>query len=247
MYVYLLARLNLNINILTHFKMDNLKILLNTIIQTYFLNQSYCTVFVSNNDLNFNFIVPVITIKSTPINTDPKSEYNQKFNKVILSALDQGCSSFIVYNSNTQDFFCSFDLNVQITIQNIHNRKFIFIFNYIGVYKNNKSIQDILSSSILKNIPDFIFILPEEIVTDNTNLSLLYTEQAELFNVETYKIITREMDNPQVILLDYWFSNNQSFLFNANLFPYKVKNLYKIPFNVSLIPTYAPYIIIESK
>lgn len=220
--------------------------MLDTIIQTYLINQSYCIVFISNNDFNFNLMMPLITIKSTSDlkNQTTKNYYND-FDKLILKSLDSGCDTFIIYNSKVKDFLKSFDLNVQITDQKNHHRRFIFIFNEIDI--NMTVINDILTSHVIKYIPDFIIIYPDSLISNVSNKKSSFNKPYELFNVQTYKIITREMDDPEMVLVDYWFTNNQSFLYNANLFAYKIKNLIKMPLNLSSTHTFPPYVIIEGK
>ncbi|XP_044729678.1 uncharacterized protein LOC123293027 [Chrysoperla carnea] len=167
--------------------MYSLELLLTTILQKYFLNQTY-----------------LITINSLPATS---TNLNYDFDKILLNSLELGCDSFIIEKANVFDFLETFNFNVQLTIQNKHKRKFIFIIN-----KNDD------------------------------NMSLINT----VLTSKTYKIVTREMDDPKLILVDYWFKDNQSFLFNANLFPSKVKNLYKMPLNVTTIPTFPPYLVIEN-
>lgn len=225
--------------------MNGLEVLLNYLFQTYFLNQSYCTVFVSNNDFNFNFIIPVITIKSTLVGTNETSQGYSQFQKALLNSLDHGCDTFIVYNSNFQDFLQYYDNSSLLSIQRSGNRKFIFIVNYPDV--DMMLINGILTSKLIKYIPDFIIIYPDDFISDNRNSSLFNDEQTESFDVQTYKIVTREMDDPRLIELDYWFTDNQSFLFNANLFPFKVKNLRKMPLNITTVPTYLPYVMLDGK
>lgn len=224
--------------------MCSLEMLLNTIIQTY-LNRTYCAVFISNNDFNFNFIVPVITIKSLSINTNKNFLNYYEFDTAILNSLNHGCDSYFVYNSNVQHFLESFDINVQLTAQKIVHRKFIFIYDFFDV--NMTLINNILTSKVIRYLPDFIIIYPNNLITDASKPSLFYDEQIDLFYAQSYKIVTREMDDPQLILLDCWFTNNQSFLFKANLFPLKVQNLMKTPLIVTTIETYLPYTIIDRK
>ncbi|XP_044729510.1 uncharacterized protein LOC123292862 [Chrysoperla carnea] len=225
--------------------MYSLEILLNTIIQTY-LNQSYCLVYVSNNDFNCNFNVPVIRIKSTPSNSNKTSVYYHEFQKRIENSLDKGCGSYMVYNSNFLDFLQCYDLSSQLTLQKKGNRRFIYIVNYIDIDMN--VINEILTSKIVKYIPDFIIIYPNEFVArnaDNENSNLFYDVHNAFQAVKSFKIVTRKMDDPELVLLDYWFAENQLFLYNEDLFPFKVKDLYKMPLITNSMTTYPPYVILE--
>ncbi|GLV36133.1 hypothetical protein CBL_08626 [Carabus blaptoides fortunei] len=105
---------------------------------------------------------------------------------------------------------------------------------------------DLPSIPVLHFVPD-VLVVAFEIdlnVTEQQCLSIFYACSV------TFRFITHRFvgisGNDDIIVLDYWFSNNMSFMMHNNLYPDKISNMEGRVFKMATF-TYKPYAIVSKQ
>lgn len=194
--------------------MASLMVLVNKIINAYFLNY-HCVVFFSQNspklDLNLP-LVPVLTI-----NLDNLHDIKIIFNYA-------GCQGFFLQVGEPVAVFKAIEQQIKEHPDRFNQRKYVFIATENG----KKQVFDIFATPEANFVPDLTV--------------MKWNESSQVYSIWTHKYTGRTGNN-KPFLLDKWFTENASFLHNNNLFPNKLSNHEGRMLKLAVFP-YEPYVVI---
>lgn len=204
---------------------DNLKILVNIIVQEYLL-KTYCVTIVTD-DVTDMFLEKI----GIPFLYYASSSDEDTMQSLILKSLDLGCSDFIINIDNPETFIAQFEENIHATNQRRGNRKLIFVPNEYNP-NSREGLIHLLKTPAVEFVPDILLILP-------------INETGEGSNETMYELGTQKyLSERELIVLDVWRSESQSFEKKTNLFPDKVSNLQGRTVKMATF-NYKPYSIFE--
>lgn len=212
-------------NLYTNSDMLALEKLLGIIIKKYLI-KTYCLSIFSELTLNVVEDVPIMRFNDS----DPSS-----MSSYIMQSFDIGCSDFIIMMDTPSDFLSIYDENIHETNQRRPYRKIIFLPTSDDE-EMRKELISITQESALSFLPDLLLVLP---ACD----SLPNESNCTKYDLGTHKFVGVSGNN-DLVILDSWNGDDNTFEKNANLFPDKISNMQGRKLNVATF-TYKPYSILE--
>lgn len=130
---------------------------------------------------------------------------------------EYGCQGFIIQSKDPVKIFNQLEYDMKFQKDRFNMRKYLILitdrsYNYTPVF----------DSVYLQYVSDFLLIYPQQ----NKKLcksSLGVNCENQDYALLTHKYVGKEQ-NESPVLLDLWFSTNQSFLYNTLLYPNKITN-----------------------
>lgn len=173
-----------------------LDLLANLIILKYFQNSRCLLIFTDQgNSFEYSGNIPVINIEI---------ENNTVHSEIIFNYF--GCQGIIMKTNSPVSMFKSFELEIRLGIERFNRRKFL-VLPGVNMYEN---FTDILSTDEIMYVADL------DVVEESNNaIDTFYT-------IWTHSYVGT--DSKTRVTLDYWFLKNETFLFNINLYPDKLRN-----------------------
>lgn len=154
-----------------------------------------------------------------------------KINEIDNNFLNFGCENIIIYENDTEKKINDFENQIKLAIQRYNHRKYlIFLQEYDENFQLYKS---------LHFVPNVLFVSPK-IYEENETVIYKTCEVTFILYTHMYSGLK---GNDKIYVLDYWFSKNQSFLRDANLYPDKISNLRGRTMKMATF-TYKPYAIV---
>lgn len=134
-----------------------------------------------------------------------------------------GCQGIVVKTKKPVSFYKTFEKEIKLRKERFNERRFLFLPGN----DMEENITDIFYSDEIMYVADL------DIIEENTNGSS--------FLIWTHSYVGHDIKHK--ILLDVWFSNNQTFLYNRDLYPDKLKDQMSRNLRMATF-TYEPYSII---
>lgn len=190
--------------------------LINAIITNYLLNSNCVTILTDDSSSLYD----LMTGKYVPF-----IHLQGNTSETLLKVLDLGCSDFFIQYKNPSTFLDDLEENIHITNQRNGRRKLVFLPT------DNESspiLESLLSHVLLEYIPDVIIVLPK---TEN------------IFEIATHKYATNT-NHSEMVILDKWFLENETFEFGNDLFVDKIAHLNGRKLRAATF-SYTPYSILE--
>lgn len=196
-----------------------LNILLNIIIEKYFLN-SRCIFLITDLDneisLTSNFLIPIVLIK-----------INEDFNSNFLTQ-SFGCQDFIIKTNTPLSTFQMCEERIKYdTTERFNDRKYVLASGC----NMTENLRDISQLNELNFVSDLLLIMEAANGQNNDSIYL-----------RTHKYVGND-DQNKLIFLDKWFLENETFWKGRNLFPDKLNNQMGRELRMSAF-TYQPYVIL---
>lgn len=209
-------------------------ILGNTILNNYF-NSTFCLLIFINNYTSFDYNGSLPKVNLRLINASTENNYLNRF---------YGCNGFLINSNEPCSLFEKIEYLIKHSDERFNDRKYLVI----PYDEDNYKIDDFMCLFEIKEmeyVDDILIILPNITrYSNNENISkinyFLKDDNEISFNLISNKYVG--IYGNETILLDKWFSKNQSFLFNNNLYPDKIKNQEGRILKVATF-TYLPYTI----
>lgn len=234
-----------------------LSTLTSLILAKYYTN-SNCIYLITDNDnlINLNTTIPIVNLKI---------DNNNLQNNIFRNGY--GCFGFLLKANELCELFSNIEHTMRQTDEKFNERKYLVLpsNNY---YVDN--IKCIFESREIEFVDDILLIVPS--VSNDTNFlnetSNLFGEKDEydeanefnntstfneanqliseingnfvMFDLITHKYVG-DFHN-ETVLLDKWYSNNQTFRFNNDLYPDKLTNQQGRALRVATF-TYPPYAV----
>ena len=233
------------------------------VVQRYFI-ESYCIGIVTEDANIISHILENVSVVSLMVSNIPKMSDNEEygnlkedtshFDKMMVELLDQRCLDFIIQVSTPEHLIEYFSRSSRRSAVR-SSRRYLFL-----PYILEEKLMDINSSRIfikkeMAVMPDLVIA---KIVNENISTCMWNTEG----EYENFTIINAETDcedkveieylthryagiNPEVeIKLDIW-TQGLGFRYDVNLYPNKMSNLEGKEMNISAVPDYPPYTILD--
>ncbi|KAJ3648073.1 hypothetical protein Zmor_019909 [Zophobas morio] len=192
-------------------------VLVNLILRSYF-DDHRCLLIFTDTDLDYDGHIPAVRIKIA----DGWVDYGLIFHY-------HGCQGVVIYSQNPQTIFVEFETQIRLKMERFNRRRFLII-----TYNPTTKIEpEFFALKELEFVSDLLLVLPD--TGDNITT----------FALKTHKYVGTSNNN-EPVLLDKWFTQNQSFLFGANLYPDKLSNQLGRPLKMATF-TYEPYSVIGQK
>lgn len=152
---------------------------------------------------------------------------------------EYGCQGFIIQSKHPVQIFNQLEYDMKFQKDRFNLRKYLILVRDMS-YNSTQ----VFHSEYLQYVSDFLMIYPRQ-STNSTNLSTKPSWGLRCKN-EEYALLTHNYvgkeQNASLVLLDFWFSANQSFLVNTPLYPNKIRNQEKRVLRIAHF-TYEPYSI----
>lgn len=173
-----------------------INILSNLIIKTYF-QDSNCLFIFTDKENAFQYVgdLPVVNVETKMSNLSPNI-FLQHF----------GCHGIIIRSDHPVSQFKSFEREIKFAKERFNSRKFLLLPG------NNmkENFSDILQC------PELMYVADLDIVELTNN------DNGFIFTIWTHFYVGIKSEEKKV--LDVWFSNNSTFLYENNLYPDKLSN-----------------------
>ncbi|XP_056641070.1 glutamate receptor ionotropic, delta-2-like isoform X2 [Diorhabda sublineata] len=195
---------------------------LNVILSTYFINSKCLIIFTDgDNVFNHNLSIPVINVK---INND------NIHSEVFLNSF--GCQGIVMKSDRPSTVFQTFEMEIRNSTERFNHRQFLIATGT----NSTENPMEIFESTQIQYVADLLIV--EETTHNNSN------DLGEVYELWTHKY-TGLQNNSEKVLLDVWYSLNESFSYGANLYPNKLKNQMSRVLKMATFQ-YEPYTIIGS-
>lgn len=209
----------------------SLNVLSSMILSKYFL-KNVCLFIITDNFNNFEYDgrLPMVTIKLSN---------NQLNNYTFLSGF--GCSGFVVQSDSPCELFPNIEQMIRYSDERFNERKYLIL---PGNNYKEANTMCMFELEELKYVNNVVIIIPKnEIAFDDKSFKNPFSTSKH--NYATFNLITHKFKGliyNEIVFLDKWFSKNESFMYNNNLFPDKITDQEGRAFRVTTI-TYAPYAV----
>lgn len=205
----------------------SLHFLLNLIVSTYLQTSRCLMVFSKNFDLTVEVaFVRINVAEDCTISSD-------------IVFRDHGCQDIIIETECPREVLENFEELIRKHKERFTFRRFLVVGN-----GNVKQFQKFFTSDSLRFISDLLFVFPM-FTTREKEIKKTITKLGDIVSYElwTHKFTGAGNDYRNPEMLDVWFSENSSFLYNNFLYPDKIYDQMGKTLRVAAF-TYLPYSII---
>lgn len=211
----------------------HLNVLFNIIFNKYF-NDTYCIFAFTDNGNNFHYngLWPKIQLQIVN-ETTTQNDIDQFY----------GCHQFLINSNEPRLLFQKVEYLVKHSTRRFNDRRYLII-PYDVKNVNVKNFMRLFKLKEIIYVDDILIVIPnvtkhvEQNDTVNNFLDELDDDEVT-FDLITNKYVGIKHHN-DTVLIDKWFANNRSFLFNNNLYPDKINNQKGRELRLSTL-TYPPY------
>lgn len=201
--------------------------LVNIIIDKYLTEGSRCLFLFKDNycevfEYHGNVSLVVVDVTRNKVNPN-------------LVFQEYGCQGFIIQSNDPVKIFNQLEYDMKFQKDRFNLRKYLIL-----ITDSSYNYTQIFDSGYLQYVSDVLLIYPRQ-NTEFCKSSLGVKCESQDYELLTHKYVGQEQ-NESPVLLDFWFSANQSFLFNTPLFPNKITSQEGRILRTSLF-TYEPYSI----
>lgn len=196
-----------------------LNILASVVVNKYFTDTC---VFIATThaQINLKNQLPVVNLK-----------IDDYFGDVLNQSLHFGCENILVQSSNLENNVKTVENLIKLSVGRFNKRKYLLLAD--------ERLSDNKQESLFKFlhfVPDVLLVMPE-------NMSEIIDGLCEInFSLHTNKYVGLD-GNDDVIKLDTWFSKNESFLFDGNLYPDKISDMQGRVLKMATF-NYKPYAVV---
>lgn len=134
-----------------------------------------------------------------------------------------GCQGFVIQSKHALEIFENLEYEIRRNSEMFNSRRYLFLPSSYG---GNSEIE-VFRSKALYFVADVVVV------------SYRKKSSEVVYQFLTHKYVGKE-NNSEIIVLDKWFSKNESFLNGRNLYPDKINNLQGRPIRLATF-TYLPY------
>lgn len=207
-----------------------LNVLSNIILQNYYYNTS-CLLIFTDDYANFNYKGPLPTVNLKFINNTLSEDTFPKY---------FGCVGILIKSKTPCTIFQNIENIIKHTDERFNERKYLIMNDES---ENSNDVTCIFKLEEIKYVANLLIITTNEqqIEEYENNFDV---DKNVIMNLITHKYVGE--NHNETILLDKWFSCNESFLYNNNLFPNKLKNQQGRNLRLATF-TYPPYTIPGNK
>ncbi|RZB40319.1 uncharacterized protein BDFB_007673, partial [Asbolus verrucosus] len=199
--------------------------------QNTFHKDGRCLMIFTDGDFNYHGNIPSVKIKVT----------NDTFNEKLIFH-SYGCQNIIIYANKPVNIFVEFETQIRLNMERFNSRKFLIAPRIV----TENFEKDFFGLKQLNYVCDLLVLSPKSCSPNSEQLNIFNTTKEEIvFELKTHKYVGTSNNN-KPILLDKWFSKNQSFLFGRDLYPDKMTNQMGRPLKMTTF-TYKPYAVIGNK
>nr|AVH87292.1 ionotropic receptor 4 [Holotrichia parallela] len=200
-------------------------ILANVIINHYF-NDSNCLIILANksNPFYYKGDSPCIYINVDGVSIPRHLIFNC-----------HGCQGIIVVNEDPVGIFEKLEYEMKLGKERFHHRKYLFL----PTRSQADEVLNIFQSPAAKFVANVLAIKLNSIKYSNR-----FGSEESVFDLYTHKYVGPEGSTEDVIWLDRWYSTNETFMVNANLYPDKLQNQQGRSLKIATF-TYKPYSIAD--
>ncbi|XP_017772527.1 PREDICTED: uncharacterized protein LOC108559691 [Nicrophorus vespilloides] len=207
----------------------HLNILANFILAEYFDDSRCVLIFSDNNRFDFDGVLGAIQITVNNATFDPDVIFHKYF----------GCQGMLVNVDNPATMLNEIEYQIQHHQDRFNKRRYLFI----PTETQEEDMFDIFNLTAIEFIADMLIIKEKpNFVGDIDKWGF---DEDFVLQLYTHRFVGYEDTNERV-LIDEWYSRNQSFLQGNYLYPEKIYNGYGRKFRIATFH-YKPYAIPETK
>ncbi|KAI4456065.1 ionotropic receptor 20a-related [Holotrichia oblita] len=185
-----------------------------TVFQIPMARLEFITVY-RNNNFEYNGNLSYVYVKLNGI----EIPYNLVFRSY-------GCQGIVITCQSPVSIFENLELGMKLGSDRFNFRKYLFL----TVTNQLETSLDVLKSKAAEFVADILIVAVDS--------------DESIFDLYTHKFAGPKEKSTDITWLDRWYSINNSFLFDSNLYPDKLENLEGRPFRIICF-TYKPYCIID--
>ncbi|KAJ8944840.1 hypothetical protein NQ318_012987 [Aromia moschata] len=205
---------------------DCIDVLANIIIQQYFVSSRCLLIFTDEfNTFRYSHHLPAVQI-----DIGPEGLRSDIFLRYF------GCQEIVVKTNRPLWFLKTFEKEIRLSVERFNRRKYLFLQGDT----TEENIIEIFELNELDYVSDLV-ILDKYVENRNEN-ELFFPKVNGVINLWTHKYIGSRNVNDK-ILLDVWFSENNSFKYEADLYQNKLNNQMGRELKIATF-VYEPYTII---
>lgn len=185
----------------------------------------------NKHDFYFETSIPMVNLKL--INNSFDGDYFRR---------GYGCLGFVLIVNEPCKLFQYIEYKIRHSEERFNNRKYLIL---PGNEYLEENVMCLFQLEEIEYVADMVIVLPTNEVNDAFQINSTINDVAVLENFVNFELITHKYIGDvhnEMVLLDKWFSRNQSFLYGNNLYPNKLTNQQGRAIRIATF-TYPPYAI----